>query len=537
MSKLFEVGLFDELEAIYPDTVASTGKKLYTVSGASGTYAGVHIVISGLTAGKMVSVDAKGPHGNYKFFEMIAVPVEDNTGLVTRTERYDGRYNPYVIRRAPFMIYEVLRPMRNIVVSQGDTVAIAFREEVKVDKDRENKWEIYITVDGVTQKLTFVVEAHAFKVEPSSKATHKYVNWINFEHIAKYHRVEMWSSSWKAVTLEYLKLARYGRQNILWLPANNYFELGSDGKLELNTKKLDTLIDLADKAGLYWLNGANLCGRKDGDWCATEATALFTERIIPGEGEEDLRDMTTKLYTYIKERGLEDRWIQSFFDEPLDESARLYQIGASIIRETMPGIKVLDANKATGTLVGALDIWCPTLDQYEAHLDFYKERVEKGDEVWVYTCLEPTGPYLNRLLDMERLRPVLIEWVNSLYPVTGFLHWGGNWFGVDPYKQSCVCMGHEDYTNFNINYSAQLPAGDCGIIYPGDFIGLSTTRLEAHRIGFEDLYMIEKIKEKDVAKAREIVEKLARSYKDYETDIDLYRKVKKLLIEEVKQLA
>ena len=252
---------------------------------------------------------------------------------------------------------------------------------------------------------------------------------------------------------------------------------------------------------------------------------------MPGEGEEDFRNMTTQLYKYIKEKGLENRWIQSFFDEPLDESANVYHRGATIINETMPGIQVLDANKATESLVGAMDIWCPTLDCYEKEFEFYIDRVEKGEEVWVYTCLEPTGPYLNRLLDMERIRPVLIEWANSLYPVKGFLHWGSNWFAVNPYKQSCVCMGQEDYTNFKLNYSAQLPAGDCGVMYPGDLMPLSTTRLEAHRIGFEDLYLIEQLKNKNEALAKEIVNTLVRSYKDYETDISLYRKTKKRLLE------
>ena len=32
MANLFEVGLFDELEAIYPDTKAESGDKVYRVS-------------------------------------------------------------------------------------------------------------------------------------------------------------------------------------------------------------------------------------------------------------------------------------------------------------------------------------------------------------------------------------------------------------------------------------------------------------------------------------------------------------------------
>ncbi|MFQ9697680.1 MAG: hypothetical protein ACLRY5_12695, partial [Zhenhengia sp.] len=215
MANLFEVGLFDELEAIYPDTKAESGDKVYRVSGASGTYAGVHMVISGLQAGQMVSFEVKGPHQGYKLFELIPVPVEDNTGLITRTERFDGKYNPYVIRRAPFMIYEVLQPIRNLAVSKGQSVAVAFREAIQVEEDVENKWEIYVTVEGITQKLTFIVEAKKVKVMPSNKTTHKYVNWINMRNIGAFHKVVMWSKEWEDLVLSYFKLARYARQNIV----------------------------------------------------------------------------------------------------------------------------------------------------------------------------------------------------------------------------------------------------------------------------------------------------------------------------------
>lgn len=152
MSELFKVGLFDELDGIYPDTCAELGEKIYTVSAASGTYAGVHMVISGLQAGQMVGFEVKGPHSRHKLFELIPVPVEDNTGITTRTERFDEKYNPHVIRRAPFMIYEVLRPIRNLVISTGESVAVTFREEVEVEQDRENRWEIYITYGTLNHK-------------------------------------------------------------------------------------------------------------------------------------------------------------------------------------------------------------------------------------------------------------------------------------------------------------------------------------------------------------------------------------------------
>ena len=47
----FSAGLFDELTPCYPDTEAGTGKTEYRTAGANGTYAGVNILLDGLTPG------------------------------------------------------------------------------------------------------------------------------------------------------------------------------------------------------------------------------------------------------------------------------------------------------------------------------------------------------------------------------------------------------------------------------------------------------------------------------------------------------
>ena len=75
----FSAGLFDELTPCYPDTEAGTGKTEYRTAGANGTYAGVNILLDGLTPGIPVSVEVEGENTAYKLFRMIPVPVEVNT--------------------------------------------------------------------------------------------------------------------------------------------------------------------------------------------------------------------------------------------------------------------------------------------------------------------------------------------------------------------------------------------------------------------------------------------------------------------------
>lgn len=530
MKPHFNVGIFDELDALYPDTNAHLGKEIYQISSASNSFASAHLMISDLTPGDCVTFEIIGPHGNYKLFELVPVPVEHNTGLTTRTECIDHMYNPYTIRRAPFMIYEALRPMRNILQATGTSLAVAFRSLVNVCKYTQQKWDILITVGTLTRKVTLIVNAFPVYVPPCGKDSHKYVNWINLDNVAELHYCTPWSDRWLTHVKSYFKLAHYGRQNTAWLQPTLFFEQTKDHTLILNEKKLDKLIEIIDECGLYYIQCATVAGRKDGDWMASEAEVMITGEPIPGPGESTLASIGEQLYTYLVKHNLEERWIQSFFDEPLDVSSTVYKQGVSILKSVMPNIPILDANKSAKPIEGSLTIWCPNVADYEHDLDFYNHRISEGDRVWVYTCLEPTGPYLNRLLDMERIRTVLFGWVASLYDVDGFLHWGGSYFKVNPYEQSCVCMNTEEYTNYHSDYASQLPAGDCGIFYPHYSGAISCTRLEGHRIGFEDLELILLLKKMNPALCDQLVHTLARGYKDYETDLVLYRQTKHTLL-------
>ncbi len=58
---VFEASLFDELEPLFPDTNPHDGKPLHTIAVASDTYAGVHLLLTGLTPGKCVSVEVLPP--------------------------------------------------------------------------------------------------------------------------------------------------------------------------------------------------------------------------------------------------------------------------------------------------------------------------------------------------------------------------------------------------------------------------------------------------------------------------------------------
>ena len=62
--------------------------------------------------GNKISIDTRSKNIRSINWDIIEpVPVEENTGLDSRTEQFKGKINPYVIRRAPFDVFEVIYPL------------------------------------------------------------------------------------------------------------------------------------------------------------------------------------------------------------------------------------------------------------------------------------------------------------------------------------------------------------------------------------------------------------------------------------------
>jgi hypothetical protein len=151
-------------------------------------------------------------------------------------------------------------------------------------------------------------------------------------------------------------------------------------------------------------------------------------------------------------------------------------------------------------------------------------RKTAGDGVWCYTCLAPGGPWINRLLDQERVRPVYVGWALVKYDLAGFLHWGMNHYqgDSDPFAESCVPFPKPpDF----------LPAGDSHIVFPGQDGPLAGQRMEAHRIGFEDAELLRMLKARDAAQADAIIGRVFRAFDDYEKDVTAYRAARRALLE------
>lgn len=514
-----EVGLYDELTPLFPDSKIQSLQNAFQCDSPRNTYVAVHLLLRGIEPGTPLKLSSN-IEGDW--YQLLTVPVEENTGTKSRTEQFNGEKNPDVIRRAPFDVYEVMRPISRTIVPEGDVAALRF--EITVPKDaiigsQTVKLKLQQNNDQVTSQ--FQVNIFPATVPASGANTLSYTNWFDLTKMATFHGIEPYSEDHWEVIDKYAALMKRGRQNAFWLSWPYFF---SDA-LVLDKDKLKSYVDRFTEAGLWWIEGAPIAHRPNGDWSSPYLQLrIGKSETHSTQGLEDLASISRQMMGAIQEFGWEDRWIQHIADEPTDTNAKEYASVASAMHKYMPGIPLVEATMSQ-QLIGSVDIWCPQVQEFQANIGFFRERQKMGDQVWTYTCLIPGGKWLNRMIDMERLRQVYFGWAASKYDISGYLHWGLNQYQADPFTQSVV-----DHPAMP-NTTNKLPAGDTHVVYPGDGEPWSGLRFEAHRIGLEDFELLSQLKERDATVHSAIINEVFRQYDEYETDVRQYRMTRSALLQ------
>ncbi|MCX5661729.1 MAG: DUF4091 domain-containing protein [Planctomycetota bacterium] len=117
---------------------------------------------------------------------------------------------------------------------------------------------------------------------------------------------------------------------------------------------------------------------------------------------------------------------QSYFhvsDEPHgDEHLANYRAARGLLKELAPWMKVMDAlSDIRYGKEGLTDLPIPSISTT-------LEYVEAGIPCWTYYCCGPRGRFLNRLIDTPLAKIRMNGWLFHRWPVTGFLHWGYNYW-------------------------------------------------------------------------------------------------------------
>lgn len=528
-----QLWLVDPLEAIYPDNNKVSNFAIKWKSDvAQNSYADVHILVQIPKGEKYTitsSLNGKEP-GINNLHQLIDVPVEENTGLDSRTEQFINQKNPHVIRRAPFRIFEVINPItESEFVSSSNFDAFRLSIPTSGLSKGMNKVQISLTSKGINKKAYFKFKVYSSIIPDLEDASFFYTNWFNLRRMEEKHDLERWSDVWFEMLEKYAALMAHGRQNSITIPGE--LILYENEEFTLDNKKLLRFIDVFRKHGFQYYESPHLMNRgKEDDWGDPELKVGKTgRRYYTENGKADIEKMAILFRDFATKNGLTENWLQHIADEPTAVNASCYKDAAAQVKSIFPEAKIMEATNDRDSLVGGIDIWCPLINDFQENESFFRERESKGEEVLIYTCLVPGGKWLNRTLDMERIRQVYFGWAAAFYNTGGYLHWGLNQYYSDPFKQSVV--KHPSPIASSNNY---LPAGDTHIIYPGKQGPLSSLRFEAHRIGIEDYELLKTLKATNQKKVDTLIDRLFQSYTDYNLDLRQYRKTKKKLLNTIK---
>ena len=507
MSKRSELSLrpLSSLAKVFPQKIY--GNKSAAFEGAVGQEISFQVAYrlnSKNTPGKKYRVEAVSPIKDISVFSVGLVPSHNPTtpGFV------DGNY----ITSAPGLFPDPLVPF---VTKKDSANAREFWNalwfSVKTDELTPGDYPVTVLffdsngekAGGVRVKIT----VHNVTLAPQSFL---FTQWFHCDCIASVHRVPVFSEAHWALIDKYMALAAAHGMNMILTPVlTPPLDTAVGGerptvqlvkitrtadRYSFDFSLLERFIRLSQKNGINTFEISHFFTQ----WGAAHAPKVIAlkdgrkKRIFGWEtdaaGEEYanfLRELVPALIAFCKGLGLSER--QLYFHVS-DE----------------PNIKHLPAYRAAGEILLPLIGNCPHIDAL-SDLDFYREGLvdvpvvatdaiepyikAKVSPLWCYYCCCQTTGVANRFFSMPSPRNRIIGVQFYLYGISGFLHWGYNFYYtqysralIDPYAVT--------------DAGGAFPSGDAFSVYPyGDGV-IPSLRQKVFAEALCDLRLLNRLEER-----------------------------------------
>jgi hypothetical protein len=344
--------------------------------------------------------------------------------------------------------------------------------ETRVPTDaKPGDYEGKLTVATMDQSYEMPLRLHVWDFEMPSERHLSVINWWRFPGLG-FEYVEPYSEEYWQLLREFCTFVVEHRQTDVQTSINLIRESGTDQEgYSYDTSRLERYGEVAFGAGIQRIHLHSVGQRTAG---LTDPTS----HIVPNESA--LRRLAA-WEKVVRRRNWRDRFLVSISDEPHIYHEESYAAMVDRVHQIAPSIRCIEAVEAE--YLGDLDIYVPKLSHLNLWYPRFKKVQENGAELWFYTCCHPVGRYPNRFLDQSLLKVRVLHWLNYLYGLDGYLHWGLNQFaGKDPYTQEGISKG--------------LPLGDRAVAYPGKKGLLGSLRFSAMRDGLQDYEYLWVLEEK-----------------------------------------
>jgi hypothetical protein len=442
------------------------------------------------------------------------------------------------LRAAPAVFPDPLLEDKSVNVEAGDNQACWITVPVPVDTQPGDYKATSVITAKIFGEPTSATVALSLKVYPATitKTRLDIVNWFQLWHRGDQPSPEQFSEPWWDMLRTYAEDMVAHRQNwaraeTLWIIKYNK---DANGKLTFDFSNFDRWVQTLLDAGITNIESLQFAWRT-GKWdepfgvethepgeTRYQGGKIFKGKMVAPdspEAKEFYSQWFPAFTAHLREKGWLDKFVQHVGDEPVSGNAKSYAAAAKLVRDYAPELPIMEACLAHD-MVGSIDIWVPVLQHLHKDFEFFQERQRAGETLWFYTCVQPQGEYANRFLELPLIKTRLLHWINYRYNLTGFLHWGYNFWRPHPWDNASDPKG-------------SLPAGDMNIVYPAkDGYGIiGSIRWEAMRDGIEDHELLSQLGEKDPDAAMALARRMILDFDKYVTDVRAFRQTRHELLE------
>jgi hypothetical protein len=465
-----EVALWpvDCLTKVLPDAKPVRGEAIHA-SGARGEIVSAQAAIRSDKALTGANATVTGLPGAVTLQWERFIEITRNTGGIPQDE---------LVAVAPNSIPDPFweEPSRDIPASFTQPLWI----EVEIPRDAragDYEGQLRVTWDGGEASLPLRLRVFDFEM-PEER--HLYVtNWFAFPGVPYSKSIQDDSDEYWALLAKFARMMSLHRQNVftvdLWSVPTSYDpQTGFKSDFTRFDRWCQTLFDNGHFDRIEIWGAGQRVGNiaEPGSYVELADLTVKTPEGVTLTREQKLRGILGELEKHLQEKGWADKAMIHIVDEPFQYDVPTYRKVADVVHAAAPSLKVIDAIEAEG-FGDALDVWVPKLSHLNLWYDNFRKEQERGKELWFYICCHPVGRYPNRFLDQKAIATRVLNWINYLYDLDGYLHWGLNHFaGEEPYSQEGISEG--------------LPLGDRAIMYPGRDGPLGSVRWSIQRDSLQD---------------------------------------------------
>ena len=460
---------------------------------------------------------------------------------------------PELLRSAPALFPDVLLEKFPVTLEPDKTQSLWITLSIPGDlKPDDYRGEVVVrSSEKEILRAPFTVRLLSATVP--AEQTLRVTNWfyLSDRQLRQFYDVKVLTEPWWNLLEAFGRVLAEHHQNMIVTPLTGFYfsklalvqaRPGTTG-LEYDFSCFDRWVQTFKKTGVIgYIEGSHVLRREEDPEDPTGSLKVDAYVLEDGKAalkslkpedpraEPALSEMLSALYLHLKQQGWNDVYYQHVLDEVDDRELSTYMKYAALVHRSMPGVRTMDAVHARGNLdiyEKNCDTWVPVLGSFDDIVPRLRRHQQNGGEVWFYTCLTPRGMYANRFIDFSLLKVRLLQWVNFRYGLTGFLHWGGNYWSPDPIHDTAPPLGSDS--------DSVLPPGDAFVTYPDPDRKslLSSIRFEAMREGIEDYGLLQQLQSKNPQAAQSIATRMIHSFTDYVRDPAEFRKLQLELLQQL----